>query len=742
MAKSEGNSPVDLSPESRNSSFTTRKRTNSHLEIQSRTKALKCDPVTSEDNAHCYVSQGDSSAAENGIKDDEQEHEETLSLEQGKGGNDDTEEESEDADKSNIDSMALNRPQPNGDIVHSTLDGNGPQPTNHDGETSDDEGQISSEDSDDSGAGADDPNESEHEEQAETNGEHLLKEKTKKELRRAARREKKLLRAQKALERGKRGKRVRLNGGIMDLPKGGSGFIGLEDYDGEESGKDEGEVSEEEREERGKDEEEEEEEDEDGGLLVGSKGVSASPTPPPQRKRKPDILSSNNDFVPIDIPSDSEADDKDLHTRRLQQKKEKFPDSISGRNAPPIHTVVEISDDEALDPLSASVSSLESGEAIAITAPILTFPPQNPEKTAPRLRLLMQYYTPISPASFPYEEDRDLFGPVRTNEFRISSPKRRKLVDDSPLREFFQRQICGVCATEGHEEKACEKLRCKHCFAWDKHFSHACPEKSLVSAASDSSDEETFNWRRVPPANAPHSVKKAHPTRLNIGCYSCASDHHFGDDCSVSGQRPLSKAPWSMRWVEEMGWIDKNAPPAKAAVRAVERERERERDSGPSSAQNNNQNRGRDSRRDRDARRDQDPYIRLGRGREWDYERDISADIRSGGGGYRSRYGGGQREASPLRSGGYGRDGDRDRNDSGRNNRKRSPPPPPPPPPPRSQLPPLPREPLPSPVGYTGSGGAGGGRRDRRGGVGDGTLEERIRMMPSSGKREWGRFKQ
>ncbi|RPB27877.1 hypothetical protein L211DRAFT_778719, partial [Terfezia boudieri ATCC MYA-4762] len=89
----------------------------------------------------------------------------------------------------------------------------------------------------------------------------------------------------------------------------------------------------------------------------------------------------------------------------------------------------------------------------------------------------MQYYSPVPHASFPYEEDRDLFGPVRVGEFCIPSPKRRKLADDSPLREFFQRQICGVCATEGHEEKACEKLRCKHCFAWDKHFSHACPEK-------------------------------------------------------------------------------------------------------------------------------------------------------------------------------------------------------------------------------------------------------------------------
>ncbi|KAF8454229.1 hypothetical protein BGX38DRAFT_1089852, partial [Terfezia claveryi] len=89
----------------------------------------------------------------------------------------------------------------------------------------------------------------------------------------------------------------------------------------------------------------------------------------------------------------------------------------------------------------------------------------------------MQYYTPVPRASFPYEEDRDLFGPVKVGEFRIPSPKRRKLADDTPLREFFQRRICGVCATEGHEEKACEKLRCKHCFAWDKHFSHACPEK-------------------------------------------------------------------------------------------------------------------------------------------------------------------------------------------------------------------------------------------------------------------------
>ena len=214
-----GASPADLPPESRTSTF-TRKRTNSHLETQSRTKALKCDPATSENNAsEDYVSLEDSSAAESEVGDDEQEHEETLGREQGRGGNDDTEEENEDG---GVDSTIPDGTKSNSDTVHGTPGGelNGPHPTDHDGEASDGEGQISSEDSDDSGAGADDPDESEQAGQAETNGERLPKEKTKKELRRerrAARREKKLLRAQQAV---KRGKRIRLNGGILDLPKG------------------------------------------------------------------------------------------------------------------------------------------------------------------------------------------------------------------------------------------------------------------------------------------------------------------------------------------------------------------------------------------------------------------------------------------------------------------------------------------------------------------------------------------
>jgi len=744
MATSGETSPADLSPESRTTCF-TRKRTNSHLETLSRTKALKRDPVMLKNNApQDHVSPEYSSAVGSGVED---EHEETPRSEQGSGGGDDTEEQNEDGDKPDVDSAPPGEPKSNTDIVHGTPGGgsNGHHPTDYDGEASGDEGQISSEDTGGSDAGTDDPGESEHADQTGMNGGSLSTEKTKKELRRerrAARREKKLLRTQQAV---KRGKSVRLNGDILELPKGGNGFIGLE-YDDEEEGrkegggKEEGEAPEEGGEEGEGEKGHSEKGDGGGGLLVGSKGVSTSPTPPLQRKRKPDILSSNNDFVPIDISSGSEGDDKDLHTQRLQQKKGKLPNSISGRNALPTHTVVEISDDEAASPLPVPVSSLGSGEAIAITAPILTFPPPNLEKTVPRLRLLMQYYTPISHVSYPHEEDRDLFDPVSTDDFRIPSPKRMKLADDSPLQEFFQRQVCGVCATEGHEEKTCERLRCKHCFAWDKHFSHACPEKSQELAGSDSSDEGVFNWRRVLSVNRPHPEKKVHPTRLNMGCYACASDHHFGGDCNISGPRSLNKIPWSMRWVEEMGWIDKNAPPV---MRGREREGERQRDSGPSSTRGQNQNQGRDSRRDRDVRRDQDPYSRLGQGREWDYERDICADIYSGGGAgrYRPRYGGSEREASPPRGGGYGRDRDRDkdRGGLGRDNRNRTPPPPPPP---RSQLPPLPREPLPPPLAYTRSGGDNTGRRGRKGGVGaGGALEDRIRMMPSSGKKEWARFK-
>jgi len=201
-----------------------------------------------------------------------------------------------------------------------------------------------------------------------------------------------------------------------------------------------------------------------------------------------------------------------------------------------------------------------------------------------------------------------------------------------------------------------------------------------------------------------------------MACYACASELHFGDDCWMN--KPVKyRGPWSAKYAESMGWTDDR----------ISRKKGGEKDIALSRGSSINtwgahRGRGRDHDRDRDRDRDH--------GRDINRPRDIGLEIRGGSSRYRSR--------SPLKGGGGYRRDRRDRSrDRGASGRRKTPPPPLAP---RSMLPPLPREPLPTPVG-------GWGSRERRGigrnsGAADGRpLSERVRVMPSSGKREWSRFK-
>ena len=532
--------------------------------------------------------------------------------------------------------------------------------------------------------------------------------KTKSELRRERKarwKEIKRLRAEKALQQGQVPK---LNSGIQ-LPKGGNGFVGQENDNGEESCKELG----------GETLEGEEAGDDGDNLIIGSSGVLSSPvltlSTPMQR-----LDSIPDNFIDVSTDSDSSITDKDLYTRRLKVGKEaKSLQLTTQRSIAPKHNIIEISsDDGTFNAASASASSLESGEEISITEPLTTFCPPISEKTLPRVRLLMQYYTPLPKSPSP---EQSIY-PVDTGDFRLPSPKRRKTEDDLSLREFFQRQVCGVCANEGHEERECEKLRCRYCLAWDKHFSHACPHKPPKSE-SPPFEEGGFDWRHAPPASITKVAKKVHPDQLNIACYACASENHFGGDCP-SDWRTKAKGPWSMRYAESMGWNVDNisVQPAEKTSRGA--------GGWGGAVFLNHTNRNMSPKHDRDPPRDNyrnHDHDRNRRDRDWnrDKHRGGGVIMRSSAGRLRSR--------SPPRSGGYGRNRSRDRSRDRRVDRRRRSPPPPrsiPPAPPRSMLPPLP-----PPVGNTRAGGRGGAGNSSRAGRGRG-LAERIRM-PSSGRKEW-----
>ena len=545
---------------------------------------------------------------------------------------------------------------------------------------------------------------------------------TRREFRRGRKqKEMKRLQAENQLQQGKYQKPH----SSKQFAEGGNGFMGLEYDNGGESCKEQS------------DETSEGEEAEDSGdnLIIGSSGVPLSPvlspsTPAPKLGPIPDS------FIDVSTDSNSSITDKDLYTRRIKAgKTAKSIKPIPQKNITPKHRIIEISsDDETFNAASTTVSSLESGEEISTIEPLTTFSPPIPEKTLPRVRLLMQYYTPLSKSTFSPEES---IYPINADNLRVASPKRRKTEGDLSLQEFLQRQICGVCASEGHEERKCEKLRCRYCLAWDKHFSHACPHKPPRSADSSASEEGAFDWRHAPPASIPKTAKKAHPDQLNIACYACASENHFGDDCP-SNWRTQEKGPWSMKYAESRGWtVDSiSGLPGEKTGRG---EGGRERAAALNRAVRNPNSKCDREHTDHYRNRDHDHNHR---DRDWNRDKHRGGGVvthtsgrrlrsrsphRSGGVVTRAS-GRRLRSRSPLRSGGYGRNRSRDRSrDRRMDSRRRSPPPPPPP---TSMLPPLPPQ-----VGYTRAGGRRGAGNNSRAGRGRG-LAERIRM-PSSGRKEW-----
>ncbi|KAK7559636.1 hypothetical protein IWX49DRAFT_576467 [Phyllosticta citricarpa] len=119
---------------------------------------------------------------------------------------------------------------------------------------------------------------------------------------------------------------------------------------------------------------------------------------------------------------------------------------------------------------------------------------------------------------------------------------------------------CLTCGKIGHMEEECPSKTCKFCQAVDLHFSNDCPTRvkcrkcrerghtieectsKLFRSKSDGivcdycqskdhfEDQCTWIWRTFNPDALPHINKVE---RLNVGCYFCGSDSHWGDDCRM-----------------------------------------------------------------------------------------------------------------------------------------------------------------------------------------------------------------
>jgi len=139
--------------------------------------------------------------------------------------------------------------------------------------------------------------------------------------------------------------------------------------------------------------------------------------------------------------------------------------------------------------------------------------------------------------------------------------------------DLNQLVTCLVCAKAGHMGKDCPALTCRICEAYNKHFTHACPQGrkcpkcrepghakencpyklprivaseitcDLCQRRGHTEDECEMLWRTFD-----SQTTSASSGRIRMACYNCGSSSHFGNDCrSRLPGKPVRSSTWSMK---------------------------------------------------------------------------------------------------------------------------------------------------------------------------------------------------
>ncbi|KAI9810426.1 MAG: hypothetical protein M1826_003616 [Phylliscum demangeonii] len=172
-------------------------------------------------------------------------------------------------------------------------------------------------------------------------------------------------------------------------------------------------------------------------------------------------------------------------------------------------------------------------------------------------------------SQLPYAGPSEDFRMIRHAQLqmRYYGPLTSKPPSVEDLRSFSGPSRCLICAEVGHLDQDCPALRCGICGERDKHFAPACPlnqkcktcyepghtEDACPFKSAHRADDEIpcplchklghqeawcdTIWRTYAPD--PSEIRKV--KYLNVSCFSCGSNKHYGMDCPLRSRRQTGR---------------------------------------------------------------------------------------------------------------------------------------------------------------------------------------------------------
>jgi len=150
---------------------------------------------------------------------------------------------------------------------------------------------------------------------------------------------------------------------------------------------------------------------------------------------------------------------------------------------------------------------------------------------------------------------------------------------------------CLICWKLGHIGNDCPALTCRICGVYDQHFTHACPRSRKCSKCREPGHVEETCPYRLPRIVAneiicdlcqqqghieercemlwrtfkPQAMER-HLGRIQMACYNCGGDKHFGNDCPTRMPgKPIRSSTWSMKGLLTSGAGD--SPPVMYSIK-------------------------------------------------------------------------------------------------------------------------------------------------------------------------------
>lgn len=169
---------------------------------------------------------------------------------------------------------------------------------------------------------------------------------------------------------------------------------------------------------------------------------------------------------------------------------------------------------------------------------------------------------------------------------------------------------CLSCGTAGHAEDSCPQSQCQHCSSKGDHFSFACPKfqkcrrcRQRGHASEQCTGRAVFGGGSDDPCDVcnfvghveeecPYLCRTAYPDEsivrkiqardMAVGCYTCGSNQHWGDDCpelsilvksmrnkGVPGTWSAAHAVMFVEGGHDVGWVKQGRSAQLAGSKAV-----------------------------------------------------------------------------------------------------------------------------------------------------------------------------